>query len=104
MFGIVVFMRLLLIYAMLLEYCMRRVYQFHQTPVLCDHQDLACTPKDPPRRVDMKEISIFLRKLIDLSTKPFENLLLWDRLKTAYELLYVNQMNYMKVLQNARRK
>ena len=24
---------------------------------LCDHQELACTPKDPPRRVNMKETS-----------------------------------------------
>ena len=34
-----------------------RSYRFHQIPLLCDHQALACTPKDPPRRVDMKEMS-----------------------------------------------
>ena len=33
-------------------------YKFHQISFLCDHQELACTPKDPPRRVDMKEISL----------------------------------------------
>ena len=35
-----------------------RFYQFHQIPLLCDHQDLACTTKDPPRRVDMNERSL----------------------------------------------
>ena len=35
-----------------------RFYQFHQIPLLCDHQELACTPKDPPRRVDMKEMNL----------------------------------------------
>ena len=69
-----------------------RFYQFHQIHFLCDHQELACTPKDPPCRVNMKEmILIFLiRTFIELSTKPFENLLLWNRLKTAYVLLYLN--------------
>ena len=35
-----------------------RFYRFHQIPLLCDHQELACTPKDPRRRVDMKEMSL----------------------------------------------
>ena len=34
-----------------------RFYHIHQMPLLCDHQELACTPKHPPRRVDMKETS-----------------------------------------------
>ena len=77
-----------------------RSYQFHQIPLLCDHQELACTPKDPPRRVDMKEASLIVfrknvRKMIELPTKPFQNLLLWNRLKTAYGLLYLHEMNYM---------
>ena len=33
-------------------------YQFHRTPLLCGHRELACTPKDPPRRVDKKEMSL----------------------------------------------
>ena len=35
-------------------------FQFHQIALLCDHQELACTSKDPPRRVDMKEMSLIL--------------------------------------------
>ena len=35
-----------------------RCYQFHQISILCDHQRLACTQKDPPRRVDMNEMSL----------------------------------------------
>ena len=30
-------------------------HEFHQIQFLCDHQELACTPKDPPQRLDMKE-------------------------------------------------
>ena len=68
-------------------------YQCHQIRFLCDHQELACTPKDPPRRVDMKEMCLlfFVRQFIELSTKPFENLLLWNRLKTAYVLWYLKK-------------
>ena len=63
-----------------------RFYQFHQIPFLRDHQQLACTPKDPPRRVEIKQMSRFvcMRKIIESSTKSFENLLLWNRLKPAY--------------------
>ena len=43
---------------MLLQYDIRRFYQFHQIPLLCHHQELACTPKAPPRRVDMNERSL----------------------------------------------
>ena len=35
-----------------------RFYQFHHIPLLYDHQGLAYTPKDPPRRVVMKESSV----------------------------------------------
>ena len=38
-------------------YMVERVFRFHQFQLLCDHQGLACTPKRPPRRVDMKEMS-----------------------------------------------
>ena len=49
---------------MLLEYD-TRFYRFHEIALLCDHQELACTSKDPPRRVDMKDMSlIFLYKNI----------------------------------------
>ena len=42
-----------------------RFFQFHQIALLRDHQELACTSKDPPRRVDMKDMSlIFLYKNI----------------------------------------
>ena len=44
------------IYGMLLEYYTRRFYQCHQIQLLCDRQELACTPIDPPRRADMKEV------------------------------------------------
>ena len=61
-----------------------RFFQFHQIALLCDHQELACTSKDPPRRVDMKDMSlIFLYKniywVIDKTVwkptlvDPFEN-------------------------------
>ena len=33
-------------------------FHFRQIALLCDHQELACTSKDPPRRVDMKEMSL----------------------------------------------
>ena len=83
-----------------LLYKHRRLYQFHQILLLCDHQELACTLKDPPRRVDMKEISLIclcLRKNIELSTKPFEDLLLWNRLKPNMTLLsqWMNHINWM---------
>ena len=80
---------------MLLEYI--RSYQFHKTPLLCDDQELACTPKDPPRQVDMNEMSLTscYRKINELSTNPFETQLLANRLKTAYALLYLDKMNYM---------
>ena len=44
---------------MLLEYD-TRFYRFHEIQLLCDHQELACTPKDPPRLVDMKEMSLIV--------------------------------------------
>ena len=37
---------------------MRGFNKFHQISLLCYHQELACTPKDPPRRVDMNERSL----------------------------------------------
>ena len=45
---------------MLLEYsiCMHGFDQFHKISLLCYRQELACTPNDPPRRVDMNEISL----------------------------------------------
>ena len=45
---------------LMLEYYigMQGFYKFHQISLLCDHQELACTPKDPPRRVDMNEMSL----------------------------------------------
>ena len=36
---------------------LERVFQIHQFQLLCDHQELAITPKGPPRRVSMKEMS-----------------------------------------------
>ena len=33
-------------------------YKLHQVSFLCYHQELACTPKDPSRRVDMNEVSL----------------------------------------------
>ena len=69
-----------------------RFYRFHQIPFLCDHHELACTAKDPPRRVDMNESSLifFIRKFIESSTEPFENPLFWNLLTTAYVFLYFN--------------
>ena len=32
-------------------------HDFHRISFLRDHQELACTPKDPRRPVDMKEIN-----------------------------------------------
>ena len=45
----------------------------------------------------MKEMSLicFFRKIIELSTKPFEYLLLWNRLKPAHVLLCLNKLNYV---------
>ena len=36
---------------------LERVFRIHQFQLLCDHQELASTPKGPPRRVSMKEMS-----------------------------------------------
>ena len=33
------------------------LFRIHQFQLLCDHQALACTPKGPPRRVSVKEMS-----------------------------------------------
>ena len=81
----------------MLEYCigMQGFYNFHQISLLCDHQELACMPKDPPRRVDMNEMNLifFIIRMIELSTKPFENQLFWTCWKTAHVLLYRNRMN-----------
>ena len=45
---------------MLLEYYigMQGFYKLDQVSLLCYHNQLTCTPKDPPRRVDMNEISL----------------------------------------------
>ena len=61
-----------------------RFYHFHQNTLLCDDQELACTPKDSPRRVDMNARSIIsFHKKIDWAidqivwkltlVEPFEN-------------------------------
>ena len=53
----------------------KKVLSISSNPTLCDHQELACTPKDPSRRVDMKEMSLIrlcVRKIIELWTKLFE--------------------------------
>ena len=59
-FGFVVFNYMFLNFLDVVRILCKHVklYQFHQIPLLCDHQELACTPKDPPRRVDMKEMSL----------------------------------------------
>ena len=89
------------IFWILLEYYISTwgFFQFHQIALLCDHQELACTSKDPPRRVDMKDMSlIFLYKniywVIDKTVwkptlvDPFENrkcaLIFW--VNELYEL------------------
>ena len=62
-FGFVVFMtsfKFLDVVSVLYKHV--RFYQFHQIPLLCDHQELACTPKDPPWRVDIKNESDFFDK------------------------------------------
>ena len=40
-----------------IAYKHKRFYRNHQLQVLCDHQELAYTPKDPPWRVSMTEMS-----------------------------------------------
>ena len=60
-FGIFVFENVTFCWLswMLMEYD-TRFYRFHEIHLLCDHQELACTPKDPPWRVNMKERSSFV--------------------------------------------
>ena len=60
-----------------------RFYKFHQIPLLCDRQELACTPKDPPRRVDMNEISLicFYNKNHWVINKNVWKPALWDLLE-----------------------
>ena len=85
---------------LMLEYYigMQGFYKFHQISLLCDHQELACTPKDPPRRVDMNERSLifFIIRIIELSTKPFENLLFWTCWKTAYALFDIGYWTFRR--------
>ena len=38
-------------------YMLDRFFEVQQSQLLCDNQDLACTPKDPPRRGNMKDMS-----------------------------------------------
>ena len=38
-------------------YMLERIFKTQQLQLLCDHHELACTPKDPLRRVNMKEMS-----------------------------------------------
>ena len=73
---------------------MQDFYNFQQISRLCYHQELACTPKDPPRWVDMNEISLIcFHKRIDwvidktvckpTLSDPFENRIfvswyIWD--------------------------
>ena len=38
---------------------------------------------------------VFMRKNVELSTEPFENLLFWNCWKTAHVFLYHNKMNYI---------
>ena len=57
-FEIIEFMRFLDFSDVRILYRQLRFYKFHQISLLCDHQELACTPKDPPRRVDMNEMSL----------------------------------------------
>ena len=38
-------------------YMLDRVFWLHQLNILCDQQELACTPTGQPHRVDMKEMS-----------------------------------------------
>ena len=85
----------------MLEYYigMQGFYKFHQISLLCDHQELACTPKDPPRQVDMNEMSLicfYITKMIELSTKMFENLLFRTCWHGAFLLLYLNKNAYAK--------
>ena len=82
-----------------------RFFQFHQIALLCDHQELACTSKDPPRRVDMKEMSLICwgKNISWVIEKPFENLLLWHCLKTAYVLLYFYWMNHMNEIRTVKK-
>ena len=36
---------------------LEKVFKTEQFQLLCDHQELSCTPKDPPGRVNMNEMS-----------------------------------------------
>ena len=56
-----------------------RFYQFHQSSLVCDHHELACTPKDPPRRFDMIEMSLIC----------FQNKKYWVIDKTVWKLALV---------------
>ena len=40
-----------------IAYILERLYRIHQIQLLCDHQELAYTPKDPPWRVSMTQMS-----------------------------------------------
>ena len=78
-----------------------RFFQFHQIALLRDHQKLACTSKDPPWRVDMKDMSlIFLYKniywVIDKTVwkptlvDPFEN-------RKCALIFYLNELYQLNV-------
>ena len=73
-------------------------YQFHQIPLLCNHQELACTPTAAPRRVDMKEMSliVFRKKTYWVIAKTTWKTTLVERCETAYVLLNLAEMSHMK--------
>ena len=55
-----------------------RFFWMHQIQFACDHQKLACTPKDLPRRDSVKERSFRHSYCIELSIAPFEQLFSWN--------------------------
>ena len=54
-----------------IAYVLERLYRIHTKRLLCDHQELAYTPKGPPRRVSMRKIisEILMETFIELSQK-----------------------------------
>ena len=73
-----------------------RLYQFHQISLLYDHQELACTPKDPPRRAGIKmSLTSFYKKMYWVVDKAVWKPSLVEQFKTAYVLLHLNEIDYI---------
>ena len=101
------FLRNYCLYAILgffvrISYKHKRCYQFHNISLLFNHQGLACTPKDPPRRVDRNERSLisFYKTIYCVIDKTVWKPTLVKPFQTANVLFYLNIFGMLLICVN----